>query len=242
MTTSAKFRDGFRLAPGRVLAGKYVVGEQLGKGWEGEVYHVTEVGTGVERAAKFFFPQRNPDNRAVLFYAKKLDKLRTCPIVIQYHTQEAFRYKGERITFLISDYVEGQLLSEFVASQPGKRLHWFEALHLVYALAKGVEPIHRLRDYHGDLHADNIIVNRAGIGFDVKLVDMFEWGKATREHLLDDVCYIARILYDAVGGVKHYKKQPQVVKDVCCGLKRSLIAKKFRNAGELRVWLETIDW
>ncbi len=140
MTTSAKFRDGFRLAPGRVLAGKYVVGEQLGKGWEGEVYHVTEVGTGVERAAKFFFPQRNPDNRAVLFYAKKLDKLRTCPIVIQYHTQEAFRYKGERITFLISDYVEGQLLSEFVASQPGKRLHWFEALHLVYALAKGVEP------------------------------------------------------------------------------------------------------
>ena len=29
---------------------------------------------------------------------------------------------------------------------------------------------------------------------------------------------------------------------ICCGLKRSLILKKFRNAGELRTHLETRAW
>ena len=84
--------ESFGLRPGRKLARKYVVGELLGQGWEGEVYHVTEAATGIERAAKFFYPKRNPGNRAINFYAKKLNKLRDCSILIQYHTQEAFRW------------------------------------------------------------------------------------------------------------------------------------------------------
>jgi putative component of toxin-antitoxin plasmid stabilization module len=53
---------------------------------------------------------------------------------------------------------------------------------------------------------------------------------------------LVRILYDAVGGRKHYKRQPQVIKFICCGLKRSLILKKFRTAGQLREHLETLTW
>lgn len=236
------FSNGFELKPGRVLVGKYVVGEMLGRGWEGEVYHVTERATGVERAAKFFYPQRNPDNRSINFYAKKLEKLRHCPILIQYHTQEVIRYRGQRVTFLVSDYVRGDLLSDFLAAQRGKRLHYFEALHLLHALAAGVEHIHRVREYHGDLHSDNVIVNRNGLGFDVKLVDMFEWGRATRAHLLDDVCDLVRLFYDAVGGARTYAKQPPVVKSVCRGLKRSLIQRQYKNARELREHLESLPW
>ena len=77
----------FDLYPGRILARKYEVISLLGTGWEGEVYKVRESATGIERAAKFFFPQRNPRDRTVNFYAKKLHKLRHCPILIQYHTQ-----------------------------------------------------------------------------------------------------------------------------------------------------------
>ncbi len=234
--------DTFALAPGRRLARKYIVGELLGKGWEGEVYHVTEIATGIERAAKIFFPKRNLGNRAIKQYARKLNKLRDCSIIIQYHTQESFRYRGQEIPFLVSEYVEGELLTEMLARQPGKRMHPFEALHLLYALAKGVEEIHRLGEYHGDLHSDNVIVNKVGLGFRVKVVDLYHWGRATAEHFQDDICFLVRILYDSVGGQRHYAKQPRQIKEICCGLRRSLIVERFRSVRALREHLETIEW
>ena len=244
MRLNKRLRDieTFGLQPGRKLARKYIVGELLGTGWEGEVYHVTEIATGIERAAKIFFPKRNPHNRAIKFYARKLDKLRNCSMLIQYHTQESFRYAGETIPFLVSEYVQGELLTELLERQRGKRLPAFEALHLLYVLTRGVEEIHRLGEYHGDLHSDNIIVNRVGLGFRVKVVDMYHWGRPTPAHLHDDILFLIRILYDAVGGSAHYSKQPPEIKEICCGLKRSLILDKFRSARALREHLETIQW
>ena len=234
--------DTFGFAPGRVLAGKYEVVSLLGSGWEGEVYRIRERDTGIERTAKFFFPQRNPKDRTALFYAKKLHKLCSCRIVIQYHTRETVVYRGQKVTFLVSDFVEGELLSDFLKRQPGGRLAPFQALHLLHALASGMDCIHRHREYHGDLHPDNVIVQRYGLGFDLKLLDMFHWGGARPENIRDDVCDLVRIFYDAVGGRRHYARQPREVKAICCGLKRSLILSKFRTAGQLKAYLETMEW
>ncbi len=234
--------DTFGLYPGRILARKYVVVSLLGAGWEGEVYKVRELATGIERAAKFFFPERNPRDRTINFYAKKLHKLRHCPILIQYHTQEQIVFQREPLTFLVSEYVEGELLSKFLARQPGGRLGTFQAIHLLYELAKGIAIIHNLREYHGDLHTDNVIVRRYGLGFDVKLIDMIQWHAPRPDNIQDDVCDLVRIFYDAIGGQRHYPKQPQEVKEICCGLKRSLILKKFRTAGRLCEYLETMPW
>ncbi len=241
MSKSLPRIDTFALEPGRRIAGKYIVGDRLGTGWEGEVYHVTEIATGIERAAKIFFPQRNPGNKSMLFYAKKLDDLRRCSIVIQYHTQEMFKYRGQPIPLLVSEFVEGQLLSELIHAQRGKRMHPFEALHLVHALTCGVEEIHRAGEYHGDLHTENIIVRRKGLGFDMKVIDFYSWGRCTPHHILDDVCSIVRILYDAVGGPKHYANQPPVIKHLCKGLKRTLIKKEFKTATQLRERLESLE-
>ena len=234
--------DTFGFEPGRRLAGKYVVDELLGRGWEGEVYHVTETATGVERAAKFFFPERNPHNRALTFYAKKLNKLRECSIIIQYHAQESMRFRGERLTFLVSEYVEGELLRDLLARQKGKRLHPFEAAHLLHTLVVGVEEIPGLGEYHGDLHPDNVLVKRVGLGFKVKVVDMYHWGRRTAAHVHDDICDLIHMFYETVGGAKHYARQPPEVKAICCGLKRSLIRKKFRSARRLREHLEQMTW
>jgi len=239
-TNSRITRFGF--LPGTIVADKYEVVSQLGKGWEGEVYLLRERGTGIERAAKFWFPHRNPRNRAIRFYAKKLHKLRQCPILIRYHTQETTLHDGLPIRFLVSEYVEGEQLSRFLSRQPGKRLSVFQALHLLHALAAGIEPIHELGEYHGDLHDDNIIIRRYGLSFDLKLVDLFHWGATRPENIRDDVCLLIRIFHDALGGRRHYAKQPPEVKEICCGLKRSLIVKKFRNAGQLRRYLETMRW
>ena len=71
---------------------------------------------------------------------------------------------------------------------------------------------------------------------------MFHWGAPRRENINDDVCDLVRIFYDSLGGARHYPKQPPEIKAICCGLKRTLILKKFQTAGELREYLETMQW
>lgn len=232
----------FDFAPGRTLAKKYVVMSKLGAGWEGEVYLLKELSTGIDRAAKFFFPQRNLRNKALNFYAKKLHKLRDCPALIQYHTQETIQHSGQEISFLVSDFVEGQILLEFLKAQPGGRLDVFQALHLLHSMTVAIQDIHRLHDYHGDLHPGNVILRRRGLGFDVKLLDFFHWGHPSQENLRDDICDVIRIFYDSLGGQPRYSRQPREVKGIVLGLKRSLILKKFRTISHLRDHLETMSW
>jgi tRNA A-37 threonylcarbamoyl transferase component Bud32 len=233
----------FDFKPGRVLArGCYEILGQLGRGWEGEVYKVRELATGIARAAKFWYPHRNIRGETARFYAKKLHKLRDCPILIQYTHMDSITVKGVPITFLVSDFVEGEILSKFVKRQPGKRLLPFQALHMLYALVIGMEPIHLAGEYHGDLHSDNIIVSRHGLTFDLRLVDFYQRGKPTREHTQDDIVDMVQIFHEALGGRKRYAKHPPEMKAICCGLKRTLILKKFRRTSVLRAYLESMRW
>ena len=232
----------FDFTPGRVLSGKYEVVAYLGAGWEGEVYLVRERATGIQRTAKFFFPARNPRDRAVRFFANKLHRLEHCPIVIQYRTQDRMRFRGAPVTFLVSDYAAGELLTDFLERQRGGRLAPFPAAHLLHALATGMEYIHSIGEYHGDLHTDNIIVQRYGLGFGLKLFDLFQWQAPKVECIRDDMVEMVRIFYDALGGARHYARLPAEVKKICCGLRRTLILRKFRNAGQLKTYLEMMEW
>ncbi len=234
--------DSFDLPPGYLIAGKYEVIEKLGSGWEGEVYRVREKMIGVDRTAKLFFPLIGNRNRSARFYARKLHKLRHCPILIQYHTQEKIRYRDTLVSVLVSEYVEGEMLTTFIKRQPGQRLTPFEALHLLYELASGVEIIHSTREYHGDLHDDNIMIRRQGLSFNVKVVDMYNWGAPSSENIREDVIDLIRIFYDSMGGAKRYSKLPHEIKSICCGLKKSLIIEKYRTAGQLRRYIEMMDW
>jgi len=242
MKAKAPRISSFKLSGGTLLAGKYEVVSRLGSGWEGEVYLVRECGTRIERTVKIFFPRRNLGNRALRFYARKLHKLRHCPIVIQYHTRDTFVFNGLPVSFLVSEFVEGELLSDFLKRQSGRRLNPFQGVHLLHALAVGIELIHNVGEYHGDLHTDNVIVLRYGLGFELKLLDMFSWGSPNAENIQHDVFDLIRIFYDALGGQRWYRRQPQEVKDICKGLKRSLIAREFRSAGQLCQYLEMMEW
>jgi len=232
----------FDFPSGKSVAGKYVVERPLGSGWEGEVYVVMERATGIRRAAKFYYPHRDPLGKAAIAYARKLDALRHCPILMQYHHQETTYVKRRKVVVVVSELVEGKKLSEFLAHQPNKRLTTYEALHVLYTLARGIAPIHARGEYHGDIHDDNIMVRRQGITFEVKLLDFFDLGKPTRAKIHKDVLNLIQVFHATVGGRVAYAEQPKVVKDIIKGLKDSLILARFGSAGDIQRHLETVEW
>lgn len=227
--------------PGDILVSKYEVIEKLGAGWEGEVYRIREISTDIERGAKIFFSHRNIKNKTSRFYARKLHKLRQCQILIQYHNEELMYVDGVPLTILISEFVDGMLLSDFIQSFPGKRLRPYMALHLLYSLVHGIEEIHSLNEYHGDLHAENVIVNRFGLRFDLKLLDMFHWGVSTKANKQNDIISIIQLFHASLGGSSKYAQLPKEIKSICCGLKESLILKKFPHISRLREYIEKLE-
>lgn len=232
----------FDFPAGRSIAGKYQVEELLGSGYEGEVYRIFEKSTGIRRAAKFYYPHRDPTGKAAIAYARKLDALRHCPILLQYHHQEVATVRRRKVIVVISELVEGQKLSEFLRRQGRHRLSTFEALHVLYVLAKGIAPIHARGEYHGDIHDDNIMIRRQGIGFEVKLLDFFDLGRPSRAKIQKDVLNLIEVFHTIVGGRDAYGRQPRVVKDIIRGLKDSLILQRFSSAGDIQRHLETLQW
>ena len=232
----------FDFQPGRKIAGKYEIERALGSGWEGEVYAIRERSTGIRRAAKFYYPHRDPTGSAAIVYARKLDALRHCPILMQYHHQEIAYVKKRKVLIVISELVEGRKLSEFLQSQRNHALSTFEALHVLYTLARGIAPIHARGEYHGDIHDENIIIRRQGIGFEVKLIDFFDLGRPTKKKIHKDVLNLVEVFHTIVGGRERYSKQPKVVKDIVRGLKDSLILKRFQSAQDIQHHLETLTW
>lgn len=232
----------FDFEAGKKIAGKYKIIEKLGSGWEGEVYKIEEFNTQIIRAAKFFFPHRNIKNKESNKYAKKLHKLSNCPLVIQYHNIEFIQFKGFKISCLISEFVEGEILSEFIKNQKNKKLDLYSGLQLLHNLVTGLEDMHRFGEYHGDLHSDNIIVKRYGLGFQVKLLDMYDWKDGKVLNRMEDIVNSIKIFVETIGGKKQYSKLPREIKEICLGLRKDLILQKFKTASQLRGYIENINW
>lgn len=232
----------FDLEPGHVLDGRYVVVGPLGAGWEGEVYRVRERRTRIERAAKLFYPQRNRGDRVASTYARKLHKLRRCEVLIRYHGRCEVEVADQEVTCLISECVEGELLSGFLARQPGQMLSPFQAVHLLYALVCGMEAIHHQGEYHGDLHKENVILQGVGLTFELKLLDLYTQPGSSAENRREDIVDLVRIFYESLGGRRTYSRQPQEVKEIVRGMRRKLILERFRNIWDLRYHLEELRW
>src|SRR5277367_4247333 len=105
MHRPAKKLKRFDFPAGRIVGGKYVIERLLGSGWEGEVYAIVERATGIRRAAKFYYPHRDPAGKVAIKYARKLDALRHCPILMQYHDQEMATVKRKKVMVVISELV-----------------------------------------------------------------------------------------------------------------------------------------
>ena len=233
---------GFDFEDGQILNKKYRVQSKIGMGWEGEVYSIEELNTGVIRAAKFFYPRRNRKNKTVINYAKKLNKLSDTPVIIKYISQEEINFSGKEILFLVSEYIDAYSLESYIKSFKGDKIQFFEALHIFYQLVKGIEHIHSKDEFHGDLHSENILIRKKGLSFEIKLIDLFMLKGSKRDFQRADIIDLIDIFYKMLGGPKNYSKLPMVAKKIICGRNSSLVLKKFPRISVLKGYLENLDW
>jgi hypothetical protein len=159
--------------------------------------------------------------------------------VLQYFHSEEVTIRGYKTTAVISELCEGEPLERWIEGARGRRWAVYPAMVLLRELASGLEQIHGLGQYHSDVHTENILVTPRGVRLELKLIDFYEWGRPTRAKMREDIVQAIRVFYDVVGGAAHYAKLPPVAKNICCGLKRSLILQRFPTASSLRVHLET---
>ncbi|MDX1564546.1 MAG: hypothetical protein R3236_04020, partial [Phycisphaeraceae bacterium] len=108
----------FNLAPGRRIGRHYRVGNLLGAGTEGEVYRITEEVTGIHRAAKLFFPTKRAKKISVQF-ARKLESMRRCEVVLHYYHTEKMKIRGEEVIAVISELCEGRPLQKWMDESRG---------------------------------------------------------------------------------------------------------------------------
>jgi tRNA A-37 threonylcarbamoyl transferase component Bud32 len=241
MTTDKKIKD-FGFEEGHLLNKKYRILSKLGEGWEGEVYSIEEIKTGIVRAAKFFYPERNNKNKTIIGYAKKLNNLNDAPIIIKYITQEEMRFKGQNILYLVSEYIEATSLETYINNFKKKSIPLFEAVHVFYQLVKGVEQIHLKGEFHGDLHAGNVLLRQKGLAFEIKLIDLFLWKGNKREFQRSDIIQLINIFYEMIGGKKNYTQLPISIKKIICGKKSNIILKRFPRISNLSVTIENLSW
>ncbi|HEX7010878.1 MAG TPA: protein kinase [Phycisphaeraceae bacterium] len=232
----------FDFAPGRKIGRRYVIESLLGRGSEGEVYQIRELDTGIRRAAKLYFPHRDPNRRLAIRHAQKLNALRYCPIVLQYHHSEIVTVRRQQVVALISELCEGMRLQDWINRHPGQRLPPYLALHVLYHLARGLEPVHALRHYHADVHTENILIKPVGVRFELKLVDFYDWGKPAPYKQRQDIVDTIRVFYDCLGGRRAYARLPQEVRFICAALRRNEILKRFPTMTALRQHLESFEW
>jgi len=234
--------ESFNFSAGRKIGARYLVESRLGGGSEGEVYQIRELDTGVVRAAKLYFPHRDPKRRLSIRHAQKLNILRNCPIVLQYHHSEVITVKKQKVVAMISDLCEGEPLEQWVVQHRGKRLSPYTALHVFYNLVRGLETIHAMGEYHADVHSQNILVRPTGVRFELKLIDFYDWGTPRVYKQKQDLCDAVHVFHECLGGREQYARLPAEIKYICAGLRRDTIIKRFTSMSALRIHLENFEW
>lgn len=233
---------GFELQPGRRIGSAYEVVQRLGAGTEGEVYQIVETATGIHRAAKLYFPHCNPTGRTTVWYAKKLNNLRNCPIVLQYYHTEQIQVARQKVLCLISEFCEGIPVAQWVAQQKGGRLSPYMALHLLYQLVLGLEEVHAVGEYHADVHSENILVQPRGVRFHLKLFDFYNWGRHARYKQSQDILDSIGVFSEVLGGKVWVARLPEEIRYICGAERSNVILRRFPNMTTLRMHLETFDW
>jgi eukaryotic-like serine/threonine-protein kinase len=149
--------DPDRLEPGRVLAGKYEVAEELGRGGMGVVYRARDLRLKRWVALKFLPPHLADSDELrerFLIEAQAAAALSHPNICVIHEVAEA-----DGRPFIAMEVVEGETLGRRIEKGP---LAIDDALSLITQVLAGLDEAHRKGIIHRDIKSGNIMVTEAG--------------------------------------------------------------------------------
>src|SRR5689334_13179822 len=157
---------------GEVLDEKYRIERELGKGGMGAVYLATHLGTGRPVAVKVITPQFMMNDEFVERFrreAKAAGRLHH-PNVVNVTDFGFARIDGQRIAYLVMEYLDGCTLADILAEESQLPIEW--VADIIEQTCSAVDEAHQHGVVHRDLKPDNIWLepNRRG-GYTVKVLD-----------------------------------------------------------------------
>jgi len=157
---------------GEVLDEKYRIDQELGRGGMGSVYLATHLGTGRPVAVKVITPQFMMNDEFVERFrreAKAAGRLHH-PNVVNVTDFGFAQVEGQRIAYLVMEYLDGCTLAEVLAEESKLPIEW--VVDIIEQTSSAVEEAHQQGIIHRDLKPDNIWLepNRRG-GYTVKVLD-----------------------------------------------------------------------
>ncbi|GIE96385.1 Stk1 family PASTA domain-containing Ser/Thr kinase [Paractinoplanes rishiriensis] len=156
-------------AQARLLGGRYQVGELLGYGGMAEVHRGRDLRLGRDVAIKML---RTDLARDATFQerfrreAQNSAALNHPAIVAVYDTGEEVSSTGEKLPFIVMEFVNGRTLKEVLAEE--QRLQARRALEIIADICAALEFSHRHGIIHRDIKPGNVMITQNG---QVKVMD-----------------------------------------------------------------------
>jgi tetratricopeptide (TPR) repeat protein/predicted Ser/Thr protein kinase len=154
----------YELTRGTILAGRYEIIEELGKGGMGNVYRVVDKKINEEVALKLIKPEIAGDKKTLERFGNELKLTRS---IVHKHVGRMYHLGEDKgIHFITMEYVSGQDLKALIR-QTGQ-LAVGTVIHIAKQICDGLSEAHKLGVVHRDLKPSNIMIDRDG---DVRVMD-----------------------------------------------------------------------
>lgn len=167
---------------------RYTVRDCLGRGWEGEVYRVTEEFSRAQRVLKLFDPGHYRSDH-MYRYCPKLEKLSPVPGMIRFY--HADWWERHNCYYLVMEWREGKPLDTF------SRLPLFQGLRVIRDLLRIVRDCHAMNCCVGDIHSGNVILAATGRPY---IIDVDLGSKLSRKNAAIDRTAVCKLFYELTRG------------------------------------------
>lgn len=182
---SAPAKEPYHLAPGSLLAGRYVIGNVLGFGGFGITYKAWDKKLEAVVAVKEYFPSgvvnRQPGSQKVVVLSSKSRRefdfglvriIEEARNMAQFNSNKnivnVYEYFEENNTaYIIMEFLNGQPLSDYM-QENGGILPFEQSIDIILNVASALKVIHSKSIIHRDISPDNIYLCKNG---NIKLID-----------------------------------------------------------------------
>lgn len=234
--------------PGRRIVGQYDIRRRIGIGVHGVAYLARDRFIHTDRVLKF--PLNLESVREMAWLAHRMVRL-SHPFIVQHFGVGQMMLSGLSLPFLITEYVEGPSLEEFLAARGRKRTGLFEALTYFADIAQAIAFAHSRGYAHGDVHRDNVLLavdhKIKDRRYVAKLNDFFPTPRRElRAARRADVRETGLLLYEMLTRRKRYEvaalgSQPPEIQDLIrrCVSSRN---RRFTDGRHLVRALKALQW